>query len=195
MWGSLALARYAGSFLCVVGGRQRACLGLGLWRLGPWTLLWYGIIFGIATIPLNRSQNYVTAQILPADILKALWLVAIAISAMAAGFLAGPSGPARRVSSRGLEALSRRFAFEVRRSAVPWVLCVIGLVANVAVTAATGVFGYVGSTVASLNMATGYQQYMALFCSVPAACGRGRLRSEPSGRICTGKGEALRLSW
>lgn len=109
-----------------------------------------------------------TTQILPADILKALWLVAIAMSAMAAGYLAGPSAPARRVSSNGLETLSRRFAFEVRSPAVPWVLCTIGLVANVAVTAATGAFGYVGSTVASLNMATGYQQYMALF----AECGQ-----------------------
>lgn len=90
--GSVALASYAGSLLCVVGGRQRAGLGSGLWRRGPWTLLWYGIIFGIATIPLCQAQNYVTTQILPADILKALWLVAIAMSA---DYLAGASGPAR----------------------------------------------------------------------------------------------------
>ena len=87
---------------------------------------------------------------------------------MAAGYSAGPGGPARRLSNRAMATLCRRFTAEVRSPVVPWVLCAIGILASVALTLTTGTFGYVGGTMASLNMATGYQQ----FFSILALCGQ-----------------------
>jgi hypothetical protein len=162
VWGSLALASYSGGVLCFVGRRQGADLGLGLWRLGPWTLLWYGVIFGLGTISLSHPWNSEMAEIAPSSILKVLWLIAAAITAMAAGYVIGPGGHARRLSTRATGLLSRRFAFEVRSPALPWILCAIGVIASMALTASTGVFGYVGGTMASVSKSTGYDQVFGL---------------------------------
>jgi hypothetical protein len=162
VWGSLALASYSGGVLCFVGRRQGTGLGLGLWRLGPWTLLWYGVIFGLATITLSHPWNWAMAEIAPSSILKALWLIAAAITAMAAGYVIGPGGYARRLSTRATVLLSRQFTFEVRSAALPWILCTIGVIASVALTVTTGVFGYVGGTMASVSKSTSYNQVFGL---------------------------------
>jgi hypothetical protein len=162
VWGSLALASYSGGVLCFVGRRQGHGLGLGRWRLGPWTLLWYGVIFGICTISLIRPWDSEIAELAPSSMLKALWLIAGAITAMAAGYTIGPGAYARRLSAGSTGLLSRRFTFEVRSPALPWILCAIGLFASVASTASTGVFGYVGGTMASVGKSTGYDQVWGL---------------------------------
>jgi hypothetical protein len=162
VWGSLALASYSGGVLCFVGRRQEHGLGLGLWRLGPWTLLWYSVIFGLCTIALIHPWDSEVAEIAPSSILKALWLIAGAITAMASGYVIGPGGYARRLCTRATGLLSWRFTFEVRNPALPWILCAIGLIASVALTASTGVFGYVGGTMASVSKSTGYDGVLGL---------------------------------
>jgi hypothetical protein len=162
VWGSLALASYSGGVLCFIGRRQGHGLGLGLWRLGPWTLLWYSVIFGLCTIALIHPWDSEVAEIAPSSILKALWLIAGAITAMASGYVIGPGGYARRLCTRATGLLSWRFTFEVRNPALPWILCAIGLIASVALTASTGVFGYVGGTMASVSKSTGYDGVLGL---------------------------------
>ena len=160
VWGGLAVATYAGGLLCLVGARHGAGLGLGVWRLGSWTLLWYGIIFGLATITFSQPQTGLLAEITLPSVLRALWLVAVAITAWALGYIVGPGKRIRLLISRGTGALSRRLTADVRSHATPWILCILGVAANMAAVATTGTFGYVGGTVASLTIATGYLQIL-----------------------------------
>jgi hypothetical protein len=160
--GSLALTSYAAGMLCVVGAGHGAGLSLRRWWFGPWILLWYGIGFGLATLTWVQPQIGTSAQIALTSVLRALWLVAVGITAWALGYLIGPGRPARHLAAQALEAVGRRFAAEVRNPRAPWILYGLGLVGRLASTATTGRFGYVGDVSSAFGTATSYQQYLAL---------------------------------
>jgi hypothetical protein len=163
VWGSLALAAYAVGLLCLVGGGQGSLLGLGSWRFGPWTLLWYFIAFGLASLSWVLPQTGTPAEISQLSVLRALWLVAVGLTLWAAGYLIGPGGPANRASHRTIGALQRRFTGDVRSPLTPWLLYAIGLTARIVLALTTQVFGYVGDVQSAVTSAPGYGQVLSVF--------------------------------
>jgi hypothetical protein len=156
IWGGLAFACYAAGLMCVLGERYGAGLGLAGWKIGPWTLLWYSVAFGVTTVTWSRPQNGVPTEIILSSVLRALWLVAGGVTAWAAGYLAGPGRLIRRAATRALSALCRRLADEVRSRSAPWLLYAIGVAARLAGTATTGRFGYVGDVSGAFSAASSF---------------------------------------
>jgi hypothetical protein len=145
VWGSIALSAYAVWLLYLIGPMRLDDFGLARWKIGPWTILWYGVIFGITTITVIAPQTGLSAEItLPSD-LRALWLVAVGMTALTLGYLVGPSRNILRLAQQGVNALCTRFSSEVRSPAVPWILYAIGILASIFTAATTGKFGYVGT--------------------------------------------------
>ncbi len=168
VWGGLSLASFAGGLCCLVGGAS----GLARWKLGPWTMLWYSLTFGVASITWSQIQTGPPAQIAISNVLRALWLVAIGSTAWTVGYLAGPGWPVRRAFGRGMAAVSRRYGARVRGRWTPWLLYAIGATARVLVSASTHRFGYVGSLTGPVTSASSYQQVLGLIsnCAPLAVC-------------------------
>jgi hypothetical protein len=165
--GAWALAAYCSALLCLtasvvgLGG-----LGLAGWKIGPWSLAWAAVAFGLATLSWTGTEGD-AAQILPSAILRALWAIAVAMTALAAGYCAGPPGPAARAAARVMTTLSSRRTNDIRSAAVPWALFATGTAAQAASAAATGRFGFVGDASSAVTTASGYGQLLG----VVAACG------------------------
>lgn len=172
IWGSLGLASYAGALLRVVETRRTGDRGLRSWKLGPWSLLWTGVAFGIATVSWSQAQAGTSAEIAISNVLRALWLVAIVMSAWTAGYLVGPGSLLKRSGKKVVSSLSRRFSAEVRSPLAPLLLYMVGFGARLALTATTGRFGYVGDAVSAVSAAKGYGQILNLlsFCTPLAIC-------------------------
>jgi hypothetical protein len=188
VWGGLAFAAYAVGLMCLIGPGHRVDLGLARWKIGSWTLLWYGVVFGIATLTWSQPQTGTVGEIAVSSVLRALCLVAVAVAAWALGYCVGPGQPSRRLVTRGISALGRRFATEVRSLAAPWVLYAIGIAARLANAATTGRFGYVGDASAAVSTATGYGGILgALSLCAPLAVAAAALQvfreRLPSARI------------
>jgi len=177
VWGGLALATYAGSLLCGIGGRVGRDLGLAHWRIGSWTLLWFGLAFGLVTILWSRPQLGIAAQINVRYVLRALWLVGVGMTAWTIGYVIGPSQMARRAGTRFVDALTRRYESDVRGRSAPWVLYAVGMVARLASVASTGRFGYVGDAASAVSTATSYGQILSLLSlCAPLAVSAGALQ-------------------
>ncbi len=167
VWGGLALAAYAAGLLCLVGAQLGKGLGLACWRLAPWTLLWYSVAFGLVTTAWSDPQ---TGQIAVSSVLRALWLIAVGMTAWVVGYFAGPGQPVRNLAARGMAVLCKRYAPEVRSPIAPWILYAIGITARIAGTATSGRLGYVGDTASAVSTATGYGQILtALSLCAPLA--------------------------
>ena len=145
VWGSVALCSYAVWLLYLIGPMRRDDFGLARWKIGPWTILWYGIVFGITTFTATTPQVGVTAEITLSSDLRALWLVAVGMTAFALGYLIGPSRNILRLAQRRIKSLCTRFSSEVRSPLAPWILFALGASASIFTAATTGKFGYVGS--------------------------------------------------
>ena len=161
VWGGLALGVYAVGLLCLIGARGSG-LGLVSWRIGPWTMVWYCVAFGLATLTWSQPQAGLQSQIMVSNVLRALWLVAIGMTVWGIGYLVGPAEMIRNLAVRGMEIPGRRFAGEVRSYAAPWLLYAIGVVARIASTATTGRFGYVGDASSVVSSASSYQQIVGV---------------------------------
>ncbi len=162
VWASLALAAWAFGLMCLAGAAQGNRLGLAQWRFGPWTLLWYGAAFGLASITFSQPQTGIASQIALSSVLRALWLVGVGTTVWVVGYFVGPGRPMRTVAVRGIEALGRRFTAEVRGPAAPWVLYAIGSAARIASTLTSGIFGYVGDASSAVTTVAGYGQILTL---------------------------------
>jgi hypothetical protein len=160
-WGSISLTAYAASLLCVVGGGRGKYLGLSRWRLGSWTLAWYGTAFGLATLTWVQPSTGTPTQISQTSVLRALWLVAVGMTLWMLGYFVGPGRPARRFGNKVMAALDRRFTPELRSPLAPWLLYAIATVARLAIAVTTGRFGYVGAVQSAVSTASGYQQWLS----------------------------------
>jgi len=161
IWASVALAVWCAALLLITAAlADHGGLGLAAWRIGPWSLVWGVLAFGLATITWTGPQYGPPAEILPSSILRALWMTAVAMTMLAAGYCAGPARLAGH-QARGLAAwLASRRTGEIRSPAVPWVLLTVGLAAQAASAALTGRLGYVGDT--GPASVSGYGQYLAI---------------------------------
>lgn len=162
IWGGLALATYAGGLLCLLGAKWHSGVGLTSWKLGPWTLLWYGVTFGIATVSWSQPQTGTASEIAISSVLKALWLVTVGISAWSMGYVAGLGSYVRGLAVRAFTGLSHRCGPDVRSLSAPWLLYGIGVAARFAGAATSGRFGYVGDASAAVSTATGYAQVLSV---------------------------------
>jgi len=188
VWGSLALAAYAAALLCLLGAAQVSGLGLAKWSLGPWILLWYGLTFGLTTVTWSRPQPLPVGEIAVSSVLRALWLVAVAVTFWTIGYFVGPTHLLRRHASRGMALLADRRTGIVRSTATPWFIYAVGTAARVASAVTTGRFGYVGNAASAVSTATGYQQILgelSFFCPLAVAAAALQVYKErlPSARI------------
>ena len=156
VWGALALACYAAALLCLAGAGNHGDLGLARWQLGPWMLLWYGIAFGLATVTWRHPLTTgVTVEIAVSSVLRALWLVAVGMTALAVGYCGAPGRASRLLARQMIGRVRSRFTGQVRSFAAPWLLFALGICASLASSATTGRFGYVGGTV-SVSSVSGF---------------------------------------
>jgi hypothetical protein len=164
VWGGLALAAEAAGLLCLgeAGIRKNSGLSLGEWKLGPWTLIWYGVTFGFATVTWIQPQTGTATEIAVSSVLRALWLVAVGMTFWALGYFIGPGRSAQRLAARAVGSLGRRFDTEVRSLVAPWILYAIGSAARVGAAASTGRVGYVGDVSSAVSTASGYGQILSL---------------------------------
>ena len=161
IWGSLALACYAMGLLLLLGAKDVNGLGLSRWKSGPWMLTGYGLTFGLATVTWSQPQTGISAQIAVSSVLRALWLVSVAMTCLIVGYAIGPGYPIRRLADRVIASMGRHLSSRVRSPITPWALYAIGLAARVASTATTGRFGYAGDVSSAVSSATGYGQYLS----------------------------------
>jgi hypothetical protein len=164
-WGAIALAVFCAGLLplmSVAAGHDG--LGLASWRIGSWSLVWGALAFGLATLSWlsTQSEPGSSTAILPASILRALWMIAVALTMLTAGYCVGPYRLAAHRARRVTERLSQRFTDQIRSPLVPWALLGVGLIAEFGFEVLTGRFGYVGNFQASVSTASGYGQYLAV---------------------------------
>jgi hypothetical protein len=157
VWASIALAMYLAGVLCLAGARYDG-LGIAQWKLGPWMVAWYGIAFGLVTVTWSQPQNGVLSEIELPDVFRALWLVAVAMTAWAIGYHIGPGRLLSARAACGMASLSRRLRPEIRSDAAPWILYGIGTCARLVTVATTGQLGYVGNGTFS---AASYTEFLA----------------------------------
>jgi hypothetical protein len=156
VWGSLALASYAGALLCLAGAGQHGDLGLARWQLGPWMLLWCGVAFGLATVTWrNPLTTGVTSEIAISSVLSALRLVAVGITAWAIGYCVAPGQAVRALAARTVGRVRSRFTGQVRSLAAPWILFAVGIAAPLTNSATTGRFGYLAGA-SSVSTVSGF---------------------------------------
>jgi hypothetical protein len=162
-WGAVALATYCAGLLplMTVAARHDG-LGLASWRIGPWSLVWGAVAFGVATISWLGPQIGPPAEILPGSILRALSMIGVALTMLTVGYCAGPYRLAVARARHVTDALSRRFTDEIRGPAVPWILLGVGILAQVGLAVLTRRLGYIGDVAASVTTAPGYSQYLAV---------------------------------
>ena len=177
-WGAIALAAFCAGLLplmSVAAGHDG--LGLASWRIGPWSLVWGALAFGLATLSwLGPQTRASSAEILPASILRALWMIGVALALLTVGYCAGPHrlAAARAAACHGRAAAGG----SPTRSAVPPSRGSCSRSASSrssAFAVLTGHFGYVGDVAASVTTASGYSQYLAVAGEcVPLAVVAGR---------------------
>jgi hypothetical protein len=164
-WGAVALATFCSGLLplmSVAAGHDG--LGLTSWRIGPWSLVWGALAFGLATISWlsPQTEDGPSAAILPDSIVRALWMIAAALFMLTVGYCAGPYRLAANHARRAAERLNRKFTDDIRGPMVPWALLGVGLISQFGFAALTGHFGFVGNVQASVSTASGYSQYLAI---------------------------------
>jgi hypothetical protein len=156
VWGGVAVGAYAAGLVCLACAAQHSGLSLARWKVGLWLLIWYGIVFGIATVTWSQPQTGVSSEIALSSVIRALWLVAVAMTAWVIGYLIGPGQVVRASMTAAMGKLGERFTTQVRSPAAPWIVYAIGLAARLASTALTGRFGYVGDAAAAVSAASSY---------------------------------------
>src|SRR6266536_149967 len=150
IWGAIALAVFCTGLLLLMSATTGGDgFGLSDWRIGSWSLVWGALAFGLATITWIGSQVGTAAEILPASILRALWMLALAMAMLTAGYCAGPYRLAVAHARRAADAVTGQLTDDIRGPAVPWVLFGIGVTAQLGYALLTSHLGYIGDVAAS----------------------------------------------
>lgn len=177
-FGAVALGAFCAGLLALmsaVAGYDG--LGLRAWRIGPWSLAYGAFAFGLATISWIGPQTGTAAQVLPGSVLRALWLIAVAMALFAIGYCAVPR-VARSLGRRVNGAVAARFTDDVRGPGVSWILFGAGAVGQLGVAVTSGHLGYVGLGATPQAAVAGYSQFLALLGEcVPLAVAVAALRA------------------
>jgi hypothetical protein len=176
--GAVALGAFCAGLLALmsaVAGYDG--LGLRAWRIGPWSLAYGALAFGLATISWIGPQTGTAAQILPQSVLRALWLIAAAMALFTIGYCVVPR-VARVIGQRVSGALAARYTDDVRGPGVPWILFGAGAAGQLGVAVTSGHLGYVGLGATPQAAVAGYSQFLALLGEcVPLAVAVAALRA------------------
>jgi hypothetical protein len=163
MWGALAMTAYAlGLLLLLCAVRPGA---LAQWKTGPWMLAWAATGSGVATLEWNPAAGGLASQILPASVLRALCLVAVALGVWTVAYLKAPGRAAARWASRFTGYMQARYSSEIRSAGTPWLLYAAGTVARAAELVTTGRLGYTGDVSSAVSTASSYGQVLAVLAS------------------------------
>ena len=164
-WSAIALGVFCAGLLPLMSAAAGLNgLGLSNWRIGPWCLAWGGLAFGLATISWLSPQTITetSGAIMPGSMLRALWMLAVAMATLSAGYCAGPHRLAARRACRAVQRITGRLTDQVRGPLVPWALAAVGLVCQLGYAVLTGHYGYVGDAAAAETTASGYSQFLAV---------------------------------
>lgn len=183
-WGGSALAVYICGLLALVSAIRGPGHGLASWRIGPWLLIWVAAMFGLATSTgLGNFQISPSSQVVLSNVLGALWLVAVAMSAWVLGYLIGPGKVATKAVARWTGRLECRFTGDVRSSWAPWLLYGIGGVARATLLLTTARLGYLGNFAPAVTSASWYShelQSLQSFAPIGVATAVFQLLRRPS---------------
>ena len=161
-WGSIALTVYCVALLLITAaGAGHDGIGLASWKIGPWSLVWVAVTFGLATLSWIGPQTGAALQITQSSVLKALWMIGAAMTAFTAGYCIGLRQLAERQAERFISWQRQRFSDDIRSPWVPWILFAVGTVTQVVFAATTGRFGYVGDAASITTTATAYGKLLA----------------------------------
>jgi hypothetical protein len=176
--GALALGAFCASLLALMSAvAGYGGLGLRTWRIGPWSLAYGAFAFGLATISWIGPQTGTAAQILPRSVLRALWLIAVAMALFTIGYCVVPR-VARSLGRLASGTLNARFTDDVRGPSVPWILFGAGAAGQLGVAVTSGHLGYVGLGATPQAAVVGYSQFLALLGEcVPLAVAIAALRA------------------
>lgn len=162
-WGSVALGTYCIGLLSLMSAMTGyAGLGLATWRIGAWSLLWAAFAFGLATVTWIGPQIGEPAEIRPESMLRALWMIAVAMTMLTAGYCSGLHRLATARTGRFAGALGRRYTDEVRSPVSAWALFGVGVVAQAGYALSSGHLGFIGNVAASETSASSYGQVLAI---------------------------------
>lgn len=162
VWAGIALACFAMTMLCLLAIKSRSGMGLGRWQLGPWTLVWVLVAFGLATVTWYWPAEGSAARISISNVVPAVWLVMAATAVWTAGYLAGPPDLLLHPARGAMSVLSKHRLPTIRSSSAPWLLFGIALLARAISTVTTGSFGYVGDAGSGIIALSGYRQLFTM---------------------------------
>jgi hypothetical protein len=176
--GAVALGAFCAGLLALMSAvAGYGDLGLRAWRIGPWSLAYGAVAFGLATISWISPQTGTAAQILPRSVLRALWLIAAALALFTIGYCVVPR-VARSLGRRVNGTLAARFTEDVRGPVVPWILFGAGAAGQLGLAVTSGHFGYVGLGATPTAAVAGYSQFLALLGEcVPLAVATAAMRA------------------
>ena len=164
-WSAITLAVFCAGLLPLMSAAAGLTgLGLSSWRIGPWCLVWGSLAFGLATISWLSPQTITgpSGSLMPGSMLRALWMLAVAMATLSAGYCAGPYRLAAGWACRAAQRFTGRLTDQVRGPLVPWVLAAVGLACQLGYAILTGHYGYVGNAAAAVTTASGYSQYLVV---------------------------------
>ena len=178
-WGAIALAAFCGGLLPLMSVAARHDgLGLASWRIGPWSLVWGALAFGLATMSWPGAQGGPADEIWPGSIVRALWMIGVGLAMLTVGYCAGPYRLVTLHLRHITDALGRRFTDQIRGPGVTWILLGVGTAAQLGSAVLSGRLGYVGDAAASVTTASGYGQYLAVAAEcVPLAVAAAAIRA------------------
>lgn len=178
LWAAVALGGFCAGLLALMSvATGHGGLGLRAWRIGPWSLAYGAFAFGLATISWIGPQTGTAAQILPRSVLRALWLIAVAMALFTIGYCVVPR-LARSLGRLVSGTLAARFTDDVRGPSVPWILFGAGAAGQLGVAVTSGHLGYVGLGATPQAAVAGYSQFLALLGEcVPLAVAIAALRA------------------
>ncbi|KDA43549.1 hypothetical protein CgIS1_10975 [Frankia sp. CgS1] len=146
--------------LLLVGARAGRGYGLGLFRLGPWYLLWTGMSFGLVSLVWHTPQLD-TPQIHLDGVLRALALASLALPLWTCGYLLGPGRLVTRAATRFATAAAPGTGTRLRDRSVLWILCGISVAARV-LQILLGQYAYLGDASQKVSEASAYAQPLTL---------------------------------
>ncbi|WP_133150858.1 hypothetical protein [Frankia canadensis] len=154
---SLTFATECLAALSLIGARQPRCFGLGVFRLGPWYMLWSAFSLGLLAIAWRTPPPDAPAGITLGGVSQALTVAGLAVPFWAAGYLLGPGRGLVRFAARLIPATTHRRDVRLRSDAVPWILCGVSIVARLA-EILLGHYAYLGDASQEVAQSTFYAQ-------------------------------------
>jgi hypothetical protein len=154
---SLTFATECLAAMVLVGASQPRWFGLGVFRLGPWYMLWSALTLGLLTISWRSPSPDHPAGITLGGVSQALTVAGLALPFWTAGYLLGPGRGLVRSATRLIPPAVPGRDIQPRSDAVPWILCGVSIVARLT-EIRLGHYAYLGDASQEVAQSTFYAQ-------------------------------------